>query len=430
MKIGLVFSAMPSNVPTWPYIGYNYEKRAKFFLSLIKENFPELEFIDKIIYNTKEAEEFLERTKDHVVGYIVVLLGIWNNVPYTIIKSERPTILIDDLFAGSGEFLLTLSRARREGYPVIGIATSNLTQVIDTIKLMKALGELKNSKIIMVSEWTAEKLVSKIKNRLGVDIIRVSPSDLNEEYNKVSDNEAKKWKDLWIKKSLEVVEPSEKEILKSAKLYIAMKNLMKKYNAIGITIDCLGLFYKKKLPAYPCLGFVQLLNDSFIAACEADLDSAITQLVIQLITGRPGFISDPVIDEGSNTVTYAHCLATTKPYGKDGIMVPYKIRSHSEDRKGASLQAYWPPGEKVTTIKFSIAEEAMAIHSGIIKSNIEEEKGCRTKVMIATDAEKILNNWNSKVNFSWHRVTVLGDFRQSLINFARLIRFKVIEEDK
>jgi L-fucose isomerase-like protein len=153
-------------------------------------------------------------------------------------------------------------------------------------------------------------------------------------------------------------------------------------------------------------------------------------MLIQYATGRPGFISDPVIDLGSRWIVYAHCLAATKVYGPQGPEVPYKIRSHAEDRAGASLQAYWPVGEPVTTFKLNVAEKAAAIHSGVIATNVEEEKACRTKVAAASNVERILENWNRAASFGWHRVSVVGDFRRELVTAAKLLGFRVVEEDR
>ena len=49
-----------------------------------------------------------------------------------------------------------------------------------------------------------------------------------------------------MREALKVVEPSEDEILHSARIYLALEHAM---------VDCLGLYYGGKLFAYPCLGF-------------------------------------------------------------------------------------------------------------------------------------------------------------------------------
>jgi len=163
--------------------------------------------------------------------------------------------------------------------------------------------------------------------------------------------EIEKYKDKWIKEALKVVEPAEEEILKSARMHLALKKAMEDKKADAVTVDCLGLYYSGKLFAYPCLSFFQLNNEGLTGVCEADLDSTITQLLIRYLTGRPGYVSDPVIDTATNQIIYAHCVATNKVYGPDGLSNSYIIRSHTEDQKGTSVQSLMPTGEIVTTVK-------------------------------------------------------------------------------
>ena len=51
-----------------------------------------------------------------------------------------------------------------------------------------------------------------------------------------------------------------------------------------------------------------------------------------------------MIDTSKNHIIYAHCVAMTKPFGPAGPSNPYRIRSHAEDRKGASMQSLLPEG--------------------------------------------------------------------------------------
>ena len=430
-KVGLIFSAMPSEVSTWPYAGYNYEARASELSKALRKALPQIEFKEALVKNVEEAKKALENMDD-VVGFVVYIIGIWNTVPWYIISGKKkPTILVDDLYGGAGEFLLTLAAARKGNHNVVGVASSNFNDVVEKVKLLEALDSLKNLKILLVRDsfpkWY-EDYAEALEKTFGSKVVKVNVDELLEEYRKVGEKEAEEIAKTWIA-SAQFVEPKKEEIVKSAKIYIAMKNLLEKYGAKAITIDCLGLFYSNKLPAYPCLGYVQLLNNGFIATCEADLDSCVTQATIEFSTGRPGFVSDPVIDQAKNQIIYAHCLAATKVYGKDKSSTSYKIRTHAEDRKGAALQAFWPLGEQITTIKFNVMQKAMSLHSGKIVENVEEEKACRTKVAAEANANLILNNWNGEADFGWHRVSVVGNFRERFTDIARLLGFKVIEED-
>lgn len=432
-RIGLIFSAVPPETRTWPYVGYNYEERAEKILRLLQQRLEGVELVHSLVYSKEEAEKALKEMGD-VAGYVLYYIGIWSGTAQVIAKTGKPLILVDDLYAGSGEFILSLAELRSKGYPAVGVASSNIDDAAKAIRLLKALHEFQNSKIIVVAdvpEQRAEQVKRRaefLRKRYGIQLVYVSSSQVNEIYRTVDQREAENIAEKWINEAEKVVEPTRQEILNAAKLYLALKRLLDQHEADAITVDCLTLVYSGRLPAYPCLAFFQLNNDGYTATCEADIDSTATMLLLRYLTGRPSFVSDPVIDQATQQIIYAHCVAPTKVYGPDGPASPYRIRSHAEDRKGAAVQALLPLGETVTTAKLVLGEETLIIHTAQTTANVEEEKACRTKLAAKTNADKILENWPP--SSGWHRVTVYGDYRKQLKNIAKLLRLKVIEEDK
>ncbi|MCD6562653.1 MAG: hypothetical protein J7K23_01900 [Thermoproteales archaeon] len=434
-KIGLIFSAVPSETKTWPYVGYDYESRAKKLYDIISKELSEIDFIGEIVYHREDIENVLNKL-GNVDGYVIYYLGIWLGITENVIKRGKPTILIDDLYAGSGEFLIEYGKLRRKGYKnVIAIASSNIRDVLKTIRLLWVLYKLKNSRIVVVTDrkklWgmSQEELKEKIRKDYGLELIFYNSEIINKLYENVDDSEADRWKRKWMNEASRIVEVREEDIFKAAKLYIVLRDILKKENADAITVDCLTLVYGAKIPAYPCLGFFQLNNDGLTGTCEADIDSTVTMLLARYLTDRPSFVSDPVIDLASNQIIYAHCVAASKVYGSDTISMPYEIWTHAEDRSGASIRVLFPLGEKVTTVKINMDKRAMSIHSGVSVANVEEEKACRTKLAVQANAYRILENWNLKHDFSWHRVTVIGDYRREFINIAKLLGLDVVEED-
>ncbi len=425
-KLQVFFTVNKPNFPTWPYINYNYQKRAKDILKLLKGNLPGIEFTQAFLYSREDAEKAMKKEVD---GYLIYMIGLeWSGIAERIISKGYPTILVDDLYAGSGGFLKAYSYAKRENFPVVGVASSKFDQVINAVNLFKVIKSMKESKILVIRDSEIGKRAQMIKEIFGTEVIRMNSDELGSYYDDADEKEAKKWADKWMNEALRVVEPSREEIIKSAKMYLALKKAMEDKDADAVTVDCLGLYYSGKLVAYPCLSFFQLNNDGSTGVCEADLDSTITQLMMRYLTKRPGYVSDPVIDTSSDQIIYAHCVATNKVYGPNGLANPYLIRSHSEDRKGASIQSLMPLGEEITTVKVNVVEKALSIHQGRTVANIEEDKACRTKLAAEVDARKILNNYHFE-KFGWHRVTFYGDWRRDVINLATLLGLKVFEED-
>lgn len=430
-KVKVILTASRKGEPTWPYIDYDYDKRGRDILFKLEEKFPDIEFSKAIFHSIEEAKETLEA--EDVDGYLIFLTSLWTGIPEFMALNYHPVIIADDLYSGSGEFLSVHSLVNREKLPVALIASSNFKDIIARVKLFPVIKEMKNSRILAVydeeSFFTCNEMIDNAKQIFGTEVLRMKSEEVISYYNEIDVNKADKIKTRWIKEAMRVVEPSEDEILKSAKLYLAIKKAMSDKDANAVTVDCLSLCYENKLPAYPCLCFFQLNNEGIPGVCEADIDSATTQLLIRYLTGRPGYISDPVIDIAKNQIIYAHCVATNRVYGPGGLSNPYIIRSHAEDRKGASVQSLMPLGEITTTIKVSLLNKAFAIHQGKTIANVDEERACRTKLAVEADTKKILANYHFDL-FIWHLVTSYGDYRQQFIDLATLYGLEVFEQDK
>ena len=145
------------------------------------------------------------------------------------------------------------------------------------------------------------------------------------------------------------------------------------------------------------------------------------------LVGRPGYISDPVVDTATNRVVYIHCVGTNRVFGPDGPTNPYQILSHAEDRKGAALRSLMPLGEQVTTLQTAPTRREMIIHQGKTSANVDDDRSCRTKLAVDLkgDVNKLLTQWD---RWGWHRVTFFGDHRKAVEQFATLSGLKLVEE--
>lgn len=211
-------------------------------------------------------------------------------------------------------------------------------------------------------------------------------------------------------------------------MYLGMKALLKKYDARAITINCLGGFYGGHLQAYPCLGFHELNNQGLVGACEADLRSTATMLSFGLMTqGRPGYISDPVIDTSRRQIIYAHCVASNRVFGPHGPDNPIEILTHSEDRQGASVRSILPSGYLTTSLQIDPQKEEILLHQAKAIGNSSDDRACRTKLVAEPigDIEKLFREWDE---WGWHRVTFYGDLKKPAYELAESFGWKVKEE--
>jgi hypothetical protein len=423
--IRLIYSHISPDKPTWPNQGYDYEGRKKELTARLTAACPNVKFLPATIANADEARKVLAEDAD-VDGYIWYMVGLWSGASQVLLHTGKPIILVDDLYAGSGEFLITYAAAKRQGLKVAGISSSRFEDVVQGVKAFETIKKLRAATIIDVCDRNPGTAASSITDVFGTSVRQVTSREYNDAYNKADRKLGADFAKKWIKGAQKVIEPSVQEIENSGAIYVAMQNLMREHKSDAVTVDCLGLFYGGKAPAYPCLGFFQLNNDGYVGACEADLQSTITMLAMTYLTGRPGYISDPVIDTAKNQIIYAHCVAPNKMHGKDGPAAPYYIRDHSEDRKGASVRVLMPVGEMTTTLRFNPATREVVFHQAKAVANIDEDKACRTKLAAEPkDVYKLFGEWD---RWGWHRVTYYGDLRQPVETLSALLGISIVVE--
>ena len=435
-RIQVVFTGLHKNTPTWPHINYDVEKRAAEVMPVLAEALPDVEFSHVIYYSREEAEKgYAENEKGKYDGWLVYISCIWTGITQFYAENVNPVVIADEMYSGSGEFLVTRSLIEEKNLPVATVSSSNFDDTIETVRLLAVMARMRRLKVLVFTDReerygkSNEELIAMVCDIFGTEVVFKTGEVLTHAYEQVSEREAEPVRERWMQEARAIVEPDADEILKSARMYIAVKKLIDDEKADAVSIDCLGLFYSGAMTAYPCLTFFQLNNEGGTGVCEGDLNSMLAQLLFRCLCDRPAYVSDPVIDEAAGQIIYAHCVATNRPFGPQGAACPYILRSHAEDLKGASVQSLLPLGQTVTTIALSPPHMAMGLHTARTVANVDEEKACRTKLAAEVDTDKIQEKYHAEL-FNWHQVTCYGDHRRSMKQLARLYGLRCIEQDR
>jgi hypothetical protein len=425
VKIRKVYLAKP--VPSWPKPDLDIPAeiaRLEKHLADAERRLGDVKFVGGDLLRVAGDAEKLAADIGDVDGVLVFnLTSTVGHLLERIVDAGLPTALFSQPF--SGHDWSGVASMQKQGKKVVVLATSDYSEIAEVAALMRVPARLRQTRIIYITNGVMNvERAKRFKDKLGVEVISIDHKQLNEVYKAVDEKAAEAEAGQWISNADKIIEPSHKEIVKSSRLYLAMKMIMQQDRAQAITINCLGLFKQKTLPAYPCLGFCRLNDLGLVGACEADMDSTLTMLIFSYAFGVPGFISDPVIDTATNTVIHAHCVSATKMDGPDGPRCSYVIRSHMEDDKGASLQVKHRIGQVITAAKL-INLDTMLISTGKITANPDVDRGCRTKIATTVaDAYKILDNYQGGL----HRVIFYGDRVQNIKHLSVLMGLKVVEE--
>ncbi len=347
-----------------------------------------------------------------------------------LIDAGLQTALFSQPFSGHG--WMYFPEWKKAGKKVVVLPTSDWSELDRIVALMRVAPRLRQTKILVVRgpQGTAAACnAEEVKKRLGTECIPISVQETVKAHQAVDLKDAEKEaEEYWLSKAKEIVEPKKEEIVNSARLYLAMKNLMIKHGARATTSsNCMGG------PAKGCLTYSKLNDLGLVGACEGDMDSTLTMLMFQYAFGIPGFISDPVIDTSKNALIHFHCTCATKMDGPCGKRLPFRIRTQSDSERGVALGVEQRVGEPVTCAKF-INLDAMLISTGKIFKVTRDELGCRTQFWTEVpDAEKMFHNWGEGILKGGtmallHRDVFYGDHLADIKNLGTLMGFNVVQE--
>ena len=431
VKVARLFLGNPQG--GWPLPGakMSLEEERRSYQAAFKAVEDELAdvdfFVDQLVTSPQQIEP-LRAKLQQADGILLIHLSIGiMSILDEVLKAARPTVFFAIPYSGHewASFGALLRKPRAACLD--GLFTADKKQLAAAIRPFRALHHLRQAKILNLTTNMPAQFVKDMKDRFGTQIQQIDLPRVVQAYDKVSEADGKAEAQRWMSRAMQVVEPSEADIIKAACLALAFEHLLDKENATGITVDCYGSMWDRtiKLPAYPCLGFSYLNSLGLAGICESDLRSAMTHIIYQGLVGRPGFISDPTIDESTNAIILAHCMGTVRMDGPTKPPDRYKLRCVMERQEGVVPQVFMRVGEKATQAKL-VSTQQMLFFTGRIVDAPDVERGCRTKITVKVDGdvEHLWRNWSNGL----HRVTCYGDLRKDLTRFCRLAQIKLVDE--
>jgi hypothetical protein len=469
MRIRIIYAltAVIQPKPDWPNVGFDNGPVMEHINTALIKQFPAFEFLPTLASGTPEAEKImLQDKKENIGGYIVYQMNPWIPVVQTIAASGKPVVYADFQFGGSGGFLINTSGFLRGQNSNVGfVSSSQITDLFAAVKCFEIVEKggsvakfvsatakvrvdltpapgnvsckthelqtlstdecrrrMKESKILTV----LDEKPGPPREIMGIPLEYVGFSEVNKAWETANKDNANAVVEHW-QKTATIIDIPVETLQSSAAFYLGMKSVLENHDANAITINCLGGFYGGSIHAYPCLGFHELNNQGLVGGCEGDIRSAATMLAFSIMTqGRPGMISDPVIDTSKRQIIYAHCVAPNKVFGPDGPDNPYTIMTHSEDRQGASVRSILPTDFITTTLQIDQTRKEILLHQARAVANDPDDRACRTKLCAEPlgDIEKLFRFWD----WGWHRVTFYGELKEPVNALADAIGWKVVEE--
>lgn len=364
---------------------------------------PGVNFVVRDLTQGVSLESVLRETKDlDRLHYDGVIICGWPR-DYELLRTGLPTINVSVLF----DFMNNPFPLYKQN-KVIGayldpwrfcadpaVSERMFSDLADKVKLVKMLKRMKTEHILTVTDSRYvnvtygdhrknmpadynDTILAAIADTFGTRVTKIGTKEVTED-NEIrnlwhSDSpEASRIARRWIGNAKEMINTLESEVVRSAKLYLAMKTLMAKYDATSMAFH-IRTMIKDPRPedlVYPALATSEFQLQNTVAKCQSHLNIVLSEMLLQYAYGRPSMLGDYAVDTYNNTSTVQHCEGPWNPWG-DERRVPYILTDHRERRirgrsmtgVGAASWILYPGDEPVTMWQVAVQSKEVLLHTG------------------------------------------------------------------
>ncbi|HAS92376.1 MAG TPA: hypothetical protein DCS12_09170 [Clostridiales bacterium] len=375
-----------------------------------KFNLKEQDILVAIPMSGAVQKEIIQTAKKakYVIVYAAYIIGNVSEEASSlmVMKNAAPTVM--DCWA-----------ALKRSHNHVRIAL-NKSELQMYIKVFSALQYVKNAKIILVGEtepWVVSNSDDiKDYEKLGVKIEKVPQEEVAEVYRSITNAEAEIYYNKYKSGASEIVEPTDEDIVNSARMAVALQKVMNTYNADGMALACFNLL---KEGTSSCLGasYINDCTDKFVS-CEGDLDSAVTMLLMKKLVNTKLWMANPGIHP-EGIINFSHCTAPIDVENKGNCN--YILRNHHESGIGTSIQVELPLNKVVTACRISDNAGKITINKGITIDG-KYESACRTQLYIKFDDFKHYIN----TALGCHQVFAFEDVAEPMALLAEELGLEII----
>lgn len=261
---------------------------------------------------------------------------------------------------------------------------------------------------------------NQIKALFGIEIESIDQMVLLEKARGVADgkaqDECRRFKNTYKK-----IQVSDHILLKSAKVYLALKQIKQEFDLDFCSVKCIGEFMNTYTSC--CMAVACLNDEGFVTGCQCSVNAGISSYILSRLSGQPAFFGDVnMIDLDKNTARLINC----------GV-IPTKLAASYDDVEWVTQYEYMGKGlgacalfcckpGKVTfgTLGRREGRYVMNIAQGeAYQRPIQELQRVRTWaqgfVKLDADAKKFYNNILSN-----HSAMGYGHLANELKEFCRL----------
>jgi len=372
---------------TWPGNQFEPEAQQAKFTAAIKKMASDLG-IDMVIhpealYQKARIEEFIAQARAAELDAVLVV-NFWNTLSSAaarIATEAAPTAVVYHP-VGSNHQLPPESLRKAEGIYYIH-SIENFAEIERGLRAVRAKKMMAQSRLLRIA-GAVKELTQGQEPTLGTEIVAIPAAEFNSLFDSIPDSPQLQEEAAALRQmASKVVDVSDEAMVDAMRAHHAVQQIMQRYGADAITIECLMLKHRK-----PCYSFAWHNGHLVPCGCENHLEATLTLMLGRWLLDRGGFQHNPEFDTTENLYFGAHCTCAWKLHGPQGPSQEFFIRPFFHQLpKTPALDVQWSPSEPVLLAKYLTGKNALMCWRGKVINSppTPATGGCATRVLVELD---------------------------------------------
>jgi hypothetical protein len=284
-----------------------------------------------------------------------------------------------------------------------------------------------------VASLTGINEPDKLRERFGIEVIKISYRELADEMERVMGSAAETDKAQQLAQQLiegaDKTYLEDKYVVRSMEFYNTIRNLMRRHQCNAFTIECFE-FCSSRLPdkweITPCVIHTLFKDQEIASACEADLGALLSTRLLMSIAKKSSHLGNMFLRE-SNVLVINHSAPGIKMNGFSKPGLPYQLGRFVHSGWGTKTVVDFMnnPEKRVTVARMNpTATKLLLLRGRIVGSSGwgEDKLGCSVEAHV-----KPVNSGDAAVfvrkqkDYGNHLIWTYGDYADDMVQLCNII---------
>ena len=314
-------------------------------------------------------------------------------------------------------------------------------ELLKLASLLRARKIFTQTRVLFPTDWGLPAVASltginepdKLRERFGIEVIRISYRELADEMERVIDSEAET--DNARQLARQLIEGANKSylddkyVVRSIEFYNTIRNLMRRHYCNAFTIECFE-FCSSRLPEKwditPCVVHTLLKDQEIASACEADLGALLSMRLLMSIANKSSHLGNMFLRE-PNMLVINHSAPGIKMNGFNKPSLPYQLGRFTHGGWGTkAVVDFMNNSEKrVTVARMNpTATKVLLLKGRLVGSSgwDDDKLGCSVEAHIKpVDSGDAAVFVRKQKDYGNHLIWTYGDYTDDMVQLCDML---------